>query len=61
MRVAGTQTNITRKSANARLAMNKFVTVRIRGTRNTTAITKLCNLEKRKKDNENQGLLFTFI
>lgn len=38
--VAGTQNIITSTSANAKLAMNKFVTVLIRGTRKTTEMTK---------------------
>lgn len=38
--VAGRQKTITNISATARLTMKKFVTVRIRGDRKTTAITK---------------------
>lgn len=39
IRVAGTQKTITSTSAMARLAINRLVTVRIRGTRNTTEMT----------------------
>lgn len=39
IKVAGTQKTITSTSAMARLAINRLVTVRIRGTRNTTEMT----------------------
>lgn len=39
IRVAGTQNTITSTSAMARLAINRFVTVLMRGTRKTTEIT----------------------